>query len=70
MTDKKTLTKRAKLRDKYRATVCPGCRHDRYNYQSDGERPGIDAPTTGTGCWMLEEVKRGKCRCHSDYDKR
>ena len=68
--EEKTLRKRAKLRDKYRETVCPGCRSNRYNYQSDGERPGIDAPTTGHGCWVLGEIKHGKCPGHSDYSRR
>ena len=48
-----------KLRDKYRSTICAGCRNNRYNYKSDGN--GIDAPTTGEGCWSLTSIKRGKC---------
>ena len=66
--EEKKFRKRAKLRDKYRNTVCPGCRHDRYNYQADGD--GWNAPTIGSGCWLLEQVKRGKCSCHSDYNRR
>lgn len=62
------MMKRAQLRDKYRDSVCIGCRHNRYNYQSDGN--GWDSPTTGSGCWNLEEIKRGKCPVHSDYDRR
>lgn len=46
---------------KYRK-VCQGCYNDRYNHKSDGERPGIDAPTSGEGCWSLEYIERNKCK--------
>lgn len=49
----------AKLRDKYRSSVCSGCRNNYYNYQHAGN--GIDAPTTGDGCFHLDRVTRGKC---------
>lgn len=49
----------ALLRDRYR-TLCRTCYNDRYNYQSSGDR--MNAPTTGKGCWFLEDIHpaRGK----------
>ena len=55
------MEKKNKLRDRYRGTVCSDCSNNRYNFESDGERPGIDAPTSGDGCWNLKLVKRGMC---------
>ncbi len=41
--------------------ACPGCRNNRYN-QPEGycERPGIDAPVSGEGCWSLKRIKWDK----------
>lgn len=56
---KREQRKRRNKRNQYRNTVCVGCRHSRYNFESDGD--GWNAPTTGEGCYHLAEVKRGKC---------
>ena len=47
------------FRDRYRETVCLGCRNNRYNFPSGGD--GVNAPTSGEGCWHLDGIKRGKC---------
>lgn len=48
-----------KLAQKYRSTVCAGCRYNRYNFESEGD--GTDAPTSGEGCFHLERIKRDFC---------
>ncbi len=63
MIDERERAKSRKRAMKYRETVCRGCRNNRYNYESAGD--GWDAPTTGDGCWFLDEIERGKCRMWS-----
>ena len=47
--------------DMRKRDACVGCRNDRYN-QPEGfcERPGIDAPVAGTGCWNRHMIKRDR----------
>jgi hypothetical protein len=56
--EEKEKAKQLKLKMKYRHTVCAGCRSNRYNFQSDN---GVDAPTTGAGCWYLGYIAKGEC---------
>jgi hypothetical protein len=56
--------KKARMRDRYRSTVCIGCHNNRYNYQSNGDIR--NAPTTGDGCWHLDSIKRGICKLRRD----
>jgi hypothetical protein len=38
--------------------MCIGCRNSRYNMPAGfSERPGIDAPVEGTGCWNFSSAK-------------
>lgn len=55
--DEKKKQEKRKL--KYRTTVCSGCRHNYYNFKQEGD--GWNAPTSGEGCWFLDQIYRNKC---------
>jgi hypothetical protein len=55
--------KRIKARDKYRHTVCAGCRHNYYNYPSGED--SMNAGSDGNGCWNLDSVNRERCPFHT-----
>ena len=52
-------------RDKYRGTLCSGCRHNYYNYPKGQSPNGDVAVSEDYYCWSIPEVKRGKCTAHS-----
>ena len=56
--------KRIEKRNKYRNTVCRGCRHNYYNFprSGDGWNAGVDEDYS---CWSIKDVFRGKCPCWS-----
>jgi hypothetical protein len=55
----------ARLRDRYKLTVCSGCHNNRYNFESGAD--GLHAPTSGGGCWSLQRIKRGVCSVKRKY---
>ena len=56
--------KRLEKRNRYRTTVCKGCRYNYSNYpkESDGWNAGVPK---GYSCWHIDSIRRGKCPCHS-----
>ena len=53
--------KRLAKRDRYRNTVCRGCRHNYYNWPKPSNERGDVAVADGYSCWSLDRIKRGKC---------
>ena len=65
--DKETSTqkrKRIEKRNKFRITVCSGCRHNYYNFPkpSDGWNVGVEAYYS---CWHLNQLNHGECSARS-----
>jgi len=53
-----------RLKQKYRGTVCNGCRHNYYNFARKGDAAGV-AVDRNYGCWFLRDIKRGQCPHYS-----
>jgi hypothetical protein len=52
--------KRIERRNRYRNTVCCGCRHNYYNFPraNDGVNVGVSEDYS---CWSIMRIFRGKC---------
>jgi hypothetical protein len=57
--------KRLAKRDKYRGTVCLGCRHNYYNFPKGRSANGDVAVSEDYSCWSLGYIVRGKCSSYS-----
>ena len=53
--------KRIEKRNKYRGTVCSGCRHNYYNYPKGKSDNGDVAVSEDYSCWSINSISRGKC---------
>jgi hypothetical protein len=53
--------KRIEKRNKYRNTVCSGCRHNYYNFAKGQSANGDVAVSEDYSCWNLKYITRGKC---------
>ena len=66
MPDPKALEEQAQkarivLRDRYRGTVCSGCRNNYYNYPKPKSPNGDVAVPEGYSCWHLNLIKNNRC---------
>jgi len=57
--------KRLEKRNKYRTTVCRGCRHNYYNFPKAQSANGDVEVPDDYSCWSITSVSRGKCPAHS-----
>lgn len=57
--------KRIEKRNKYRNTVCRGCRHNYYNFPKPQSANGDVAVDEDYSCWSIDSISRGKCPAHS-----
>jgi hypothetical protein len=57
--------KRLEKRNKYRNTVCSGCRHNYYNFPKGRSANGDVEVEEDYSCWSINSVSRGKCPCKS-----
>lgn len=71
ITTKEDRTVTVERRNKLRATVCQGCRHNYYNYQKGASSRGDVAVAEDEGCWHLEGIdlrrKKEPCSMHNKY---
>ena len=51
-------------RDKYRTTVCAGCRHNYYNWPKPASPRGDVAVADDYYCWHLPEARAHGCVCY------
>lgn len=58
-------TARLRKRDRFRTTVCAGCRHNYYNFPKPQSERGDVAVAEDYSCWFIGEVRRGVCRMKS-----
>lgn len=58
-------TKRLEMRDRYRETVCKGCRHNYYNWPKPRSDRGDVAVPDDCSCWNVDKIKNGKCPAYS-----
>ena len=56
--------KRVQRRNKYRNTVCQGCRQNYYNFPKPSDGWNVGVAENGS-CWHIAGIKRGKCPAHS-----
>lgn len=55
--------KRLERRNRYRDTVCRGCRNNFYNWPKPSDGWNAAVPDDYS-CWYIGEIRRGKCPMH------
>jgi len=59
--------KRLEKRNKYRSTICSGCRHNYYNFPKGPSENGDVEVSDDYSCWSITSILRGKCSAYSRY---